>query len=242
MDFSLFVLPTICIALAFILTKGNAKYLLAGYNTLSATDREKVVLDGYLHLFKRFHLFLGLSLLIVTLLLSRISPNFTDIVQVLSMIGGYSFFVYKSVWYFNPSRMQYGFSAAVSGMLALIAVVVLYFSVISFKESELKIDGDQLEITGIYGVTIDRENLTEVRILDQMPHIRSRTNGFNGGVYRKGNFRLDDGSKVKLFVNTTAKSFLLLKTTRGSIYFSSKEADLNAEYKRVSAWVGVGNT
>lgn len=49
------------IAIGFIVTEHNAKYLLAGYNTMSEEGRKKVNLKSYLSHFRKFHLFLGLS-------------------------------------------------------------------------------------------------------------------------------------------------------------------------------------
>lgn len=242
MNFSIFILPGIFVGMAFIITKKNAKYLLSGYNTMSAADREKVDLDGYLRLFKRFHIFLGFSLLAITLLMRFISPNLTEIFTVVYPIGAYGFFIFKSNHFFNPTNFQKGFSRVVSGVLAVGALVIVYFLVISFKETEVKIQGNQLELTGIYGIKIDKKNITDIRLIDQMPRISSRTNGFNGGSYRKGNFRMSDGSRAKLFINQNTKSYLLLKTRSGDVYYSSEDADMAAQYQRIRAWAGMPNS
>ena len=242
MNFSMFFLPSIFVVIAFIITKKNAKYLLSGYNTMSELEREKVDLDAYLRLFKRFHIFLAVSLLAITFFLSMVSENVGDVFPIIYIFCAYAFFGFKSIRFFNPSRLILRFSHVISSFLVVGAGAVLYFSLISFKESELKIQGDLLELTGIYGVKIDKKNLTEVRIIGQMPRITSRTNGFNGGVYRKGNFRLSDRRSVKLFINTNSKSFLLLRTLSGDIYFSSNNVDLAELYRRVRAWAGLGST
>jgi len=241
MNLSMFILPAIFVGIAFMITKDNAKYLLSGYNTMSTSEREKVDLSGYLRFFRRFHLFLAFSLLAVTLLLNLLSINMADVISIMYILFAYGFFGFKSIRYFNPSRFLLRFSHVISSFLLVAALVILYFGIISFKESEISIQGDQLEVTGMYGLKIDRKNLTEVRLLDQMPSISSRINGFNGGSYRKGNFRMGDRSRAKLFINQNTKSYLLLKTLIGDVYYSSTDVDMEAEYRRIRAWAGFVN-
>jgi ABC-type transport system involved in multi-copper enzyme maturation permease subunit len=67
MEFVFIIICVLFIALAFILTENNAKYLLAGYNTMSPEERKKVDIKGLIAYFKRFFIFLGVSLMIVGL-------------------------------------------------------------------------------------------------------------------------------------------------------------------------------
>lgn len=52
-------------SLAFILTKDNAQYYLAGYNTMPKEQREQIDIEAYLRMFKKTHIILGLSTLIL---------------------------------------------------------------------------------------------------------------------------------------------------------------------------------
>lgn len=67
MEFVFIIISVLFIALAFILTENNAKHLLAGYNTMSPVERKKVDIKGLIAYFKRFFIFLGVSLMIVGL-------------------------------------------------------------------------------------------------------------------------------------------------------------------------------
>ena len=67
MELVFIIICVLFIALAFILTENNAKYLLAGYNTMSPEERKKVDIKGLIAYFKRFFIFLGVSLMIVGL-------------------------------------------------------------------------------------------------------------------------------------------------------------------------------
>lgn len=57
MEFVFIIICVLFIALAFILTENNAKYLLAGYNTMSPEERKKVDIKGLIAYFKSFLFF-----------------------------------------------------------------------------------------------------------------------------------------------------------------------------------------
>jgi hypothetical protein len=65
-----FALSLMFVAIGYLITEANAKYLLAGYNTLSEEERRAVALRPYLAYFRKFHLFLGVSFLLVGLALT----------------------------------------------------------------------------------------------------------------------------------------------------------------------------
>ena len=65
MIYGMIGLSLVFVAIGFIVTESNAKYLLSGYNSMSEEDRKKVDLHSYLQKFKKFHVGLGLSFLII---------------------------------------------------------------------------------------------------------------------------------------------------------------------------------
>lgn len=70
--------------IGLILTESNARYLLAGYNTMSEEERSKFDIRSYLVLFRKFHLFLGISFIVFSLLIFYKS---TEMYLVLFMAG-----------------------------------------------------------------------------------------------------------------------------------------------------------
>ena len=75
------------VALAFGINKNNAKYLLAGYNTMSKDDREKFDIDDFLIFFKNFFLQISIySTLIFILLFILFDPVVSIIGYTMSII------------------------------------------------------------------------------------------------------------------------------------------------------------
>ena len=54
-------------SLAFILTKDNAQYYLAGYNTMPKEQREQIDIEAYLRMFKKAYFILSLSTLMLAI-------------------------------------------------------------------------------------------------------------------------------------------------------------------------------
>ena len=84
-------------SLAFILTKDNAQYYLAGYNTMSKEQREQIDIEAYLTMFKQAHITLAISTLllgVVGLLWfgDRVAALFISIYPLLF----YGYFLFKT--------------------------------------------------------------------------------------------------------------------------------------------------
>jgi hypothetical protein len=55
--------------IGMMLTDQNARYLLSGYNTLNAEEQKKVDIKSYVASFRKFHIGLAASFLIIELVL-----------------------------------------------------------------------------------------------------------------------------------------------------------------------------
>ena len=63
------------LALGFVLTPGNARYVLAGYNMMSEEERAKIDIEGLVGYFRKFHLWFGLSFIAIGLLLNLLQSE-----------------------------------------------------------------------------------------------------------------------------------------------------------------------
>ena len=88
----------IYISLGIFINSENARYLLAGYNTMSDVERSKFDIDSYLYFFKRFFKGLAVSLLPIWILLDIfVGLGAGIVVWILVQIPAYSYFVFRSV-------------------------------------------------------------------------------------------------------------------------------------------------
>lgn len=211
------------IVMAFLVTTNNAKYLLSGYNTMSEAEREKVDINAYIPYFKKFHLFLGISFISLGLLLHyTIGATASAIFMGIYPILAYVYFMWESTKFWKGSTKKWNKFGIYVLVGTLILVVGLF--AIGFKENHLIIAADSIQFQGSYGETISPSEIKSVTLVNELPKITSKANGFAVGNIRKGYFKTIAGEKVKLILNSDSNEYLLITKLNGEkIYFSAKE-------------------
>jgi hypothetical protein len=212
------------ISMAFLVTEKNAKYLLSGYNTMSEEERQKVAIQSYIPYFRKFHLFLGISFIAFGLLLHvGIGESASGIFIGVYPILAYIYFIKESSKYWKGSGNKWN----KIGLYVLVGTFILIIGLFTmgFRENKILITVDRIELQGIYGETFKPASIKSVALVDQLPNISSKTNGFALGPIKKGLFRTKDGENVKLILNSLNAPFLLItKNDNSKIYFSAKES------------------
>lgn len=239
MLFVAFGLSFVFFSLGFIITPNNAKYALSGYNTMTEAERAKIDIVSYLKFFKRFHIFLGVSLFAGTVLLSLVNNNWASMFMVSFPLAAYAWMILKGSGMFPMSKSKTLSSYVVAALLVGISVFVLITEVQDFKSSELVLTGNELEITGSYGISLKKEEILENRIVEQLPEtgfLLLKVNGSAAGDYAKGRFKLKDKRVVWLFVNRKVKPLLFLSTAKGDVYYNADELDIRALNAKISKW------
>jgi hypothetical protein len=211
------------VALGFIVTENNSKYLLSGYNTMNEEDRKKVDIKAYIPYFRKFHIFLGISFLILgTSLTYLINESAGGIFLAVYPILAYIYFIATS------SKYSKGLSTKWNkiGVIVLIGTLLFVIGLVGygFKENKITIDSESIVFNGSYGETLTPSEIQSIELVDQLPKITSKTNGFALGTINKGYFKTNNGEIVKLILNADNKPIILLIKTDGKkIYYSAKD-------------------
>ncbi|MEO6686867.1 MAG: DUF3784 domain-containing protein [Dyadobacter sp.] len=231
------IISVVFASLGFLVTKNNARYILSGYNLMSEQQRSLVDIDEYLRFFKQFHLFLGVSTFILVLGTCLFNRNLAAIILGIYPLLAYCFFIVKGSDYFPNVKNRKLWTRIVVGILLLTTCGVGYLFANGFRDSEILFEKDNLEITGMYGEKISRDKILDVKLVDELPNITIKSNGFAAGDFRKGYFKTNDRKTVTLFVNKKAKPYLLLMTTTEEIYFSSIDVASHDLLTQIENWV-----
>ncbi len=222
MLYTLLGISLLFIGIGFLLTENNAKYLLSGYNTMNKEERKHFDLKKYLPYFKKFHIALGVSLLILGLLLHYgVSETASGIFLGVYPIIAYIYFIKKSNTYWTGKQNQWN----KIGIYILIGTLALIIGLLAMglKESHLQIAHNKIEFQGLYGETLRPSDIKSIGLTNTLPKIKSKSNGFALGDTKKGHFRTQDGEAIKLILNSNTKPYLLITTKNNEkIYFSSK--------------------
>lgn len=93
-----------------------------------------------------------------------------------------------------------------------------------FKENELSLNSESIEINGIYGETLKRSEIQSIEVVSKLPEITLRTNGFALGTTNKGYFKTEKGEIIKLILNSDNAPYILFTMANGKkIYYSAKQ-------------------
>lgn len=219
-------LSALFIVIGKLITVDNAKYYLSGFNTMSKEEQSKIDLPIYITFFRKFHIFLGLTCLIIGLILlqflnEKVSVLFVAIYPILA----YIYFGWKSIKLTNGIQAKTAKISMIVLFVTACLVVLLMF--VGTTESKLKYSENYFEIEGMYGDRYDYQDVTSISLLDSLPKIKRKTNGFAVKPVYKGYFKTDSSEKVKLMLNSDQRPliYILLKDGR-KIYYSA-ESDSN---------------
>lgn len=221
------------IAIGFIITKRNAKYLLSGYNTMNETQRAKVDIEAYITFFKRFHIFLGISLFIIGATLqyfmnTTVSGIFIGVYPILA----YTYLILKKAKYSK------GINQRQKKLSLLIIIIVFLFMggilIDGFRDNNITFTPYKLEINGDYGETLQKKDIAKITIVNQLPKIAYKTNAFALGSYKKGYFKTKNGEIVKMFINANNGPYILfLKQNGEKIYYSTNKKSLKVLLSKI---------
>ena len=222
MIYVLVAISLLFFAVGYILTENNAKYLLSGYNTMSEEDRKKVDISSFVIYYRKFHVFLSISLLIGGLITnSLISEVACGIFLGTYPILAYIYFIWNSRRFsseLNTSSNKVGII-----VLAATLIFVLVLFGYGFKENQLLVNNDSIEFTGPYGEKIANEDIQSIELVNSLPKVNFKRNGFALGSMNKGYFKTDDGVIIKLLLNSDSYPIILIgKKSGDKIYYSAK--------------------
>jgi len=233
------ILSLIFGSIGFIVTKNNAKYILSGYNTMSEADRAKVDIDRYLSFFKRFHVFLGVSLFTGTTLISFLNNNWASAFMIMYPLFAYLYLIIWGNLFYNNSKTRKVSTYFACGILVVVIIIIGFTQLSSYKSNDLILSNKTLEINGMYGMTIQKQDILKMKLVNALPAISYKSNGFAAGDYAKGSFKAKNGKTIKLFVNKSIRPTLWLETMQGDIYYNSEDEDMARLYKKIMQWRGL---
>ena len=226
------------ILFAFIISEKNAFKYLSVFNSLSQNDRKLFDLPSFIRFFRRFHLFLGISYILFSLLLFRMmKENVAGIFMAVYPLLAYLFFLsYGQKYSKNTAASRYNRIGIFVLIFSLLFIFFIFFS--GFRDSGLLIKEDRLNIEGIYKTEIKYSDLQSIELIDQLPAIKHRRNGIALGSVNKGWFTTRDGQNVKLILNSGQCPIIRIKTISGEIiFFSSAKEDNSLIFNELEASV-----
>ncbi len=221
------------IGIGILVKHGKAYDLIAGYNTMSKEDKAHFDIEGYATFFRNFFVGLGLAIVIGFYLFYWMGWEEIAFGWVISS-------VFLTLPYLLIRGQKYNQSATRQKTkkyngIAIIFLGLVFIGVIALIGKgmippSVTFQDNELEISGIYGVKIPADEIAAVTLMDQLPDVLVKTNGYNFANTLKGNFRLKEIGKGKLFIQKDVPPFVKIDLEKSGyliINYEDPEATRN---------------
>lgn len=226
-------LSILFVLVGFMVTEKNAKYLLSGYNTMSKEDQALVDIKSFIPFFRKFHIYLAGSFLFFGLGIhyvfgEEVSGIFLGVYPILA----YIYFIWKSQSFSKAPTRKWEKGALLITCLVLIVVASMFFK--GFKELEISYTPDTITIDGMYGEALSKAQITSITLVDEIPSISYRSNGFSLGSVHKGFYKTKDGETIKLLLDSDQKPLIyFLMKDDSKLFYSSKSSSNTDIYEEL---------
>jgi|GEM_PF-896725 len=203
----------------FVVNKETAKYLLSGYNRLSEIERNNFNLNGYLKFLKTFLIILSVSYLLFGLMIQYSFER--DVLIIYSvlypLVGLLLMLILASS--FQKKKKEKNLLLTVGPLLVITIIIAIF---IGMKTSKVTIEKDYIDISGPYGEQLFYKDMLEVKVVAS-PQQTRKISGFQLDNYRKGEFQLSNGERVKII---SGKDSCLMIVTARKKYMLDFNSDL----------------
>ena len=224
--------------IAIVVGVFKQSWFIAGVNTMSKKEKEKMDLD---YLSKQFGIFFGIFGLFM--LLCPFLYDFLNLkhehramillISTLSFCGFLIFWlnVVKKDRIYNKKTTEQTQSIDIPTkkwrkILPLSIVVpvglLIYFG---YKEPKVIIDTNAFKLNGLYGVNLPFTEIAEADTIvwSKMPAISIRTNGISLHKVNRGKFKTTSGEKIHLSIHCGVSPVIRIVKQDGSVYYINRK-------------------
>jgi hypothetical protein len=186
--------------------------LIAGYNTMSKKQKEKVDIEGLSIFMRNGLIVIGLIVIIGYIALTSLGQHVSIDFFIPSVI-----LIGVVFLFFNAKKFDQNEGGLVKSKMKSVFMIVILVFVIGMIGNGLiptgyEINNDCVKFTGDYGTEIKVSDIASISLIDKMPSIKARTNGLGLGTIRKGFFTVEDQGKCRLFLHSYQGPFVKIST------------------------------
>lgn len=188
--------------------------LISGYNTLPKKEKQKVDIKALSKTMQLHMFWMGILMIAGTTIFSLLK------MQLAASLTLFIVPVAGSILMFVKSQKKYPFKSKGGrwgiGITAVTLISVIILLLYGMQTARMQFLQDQIVLSGMYGISIDKTAIKEFQLIDTIPAIVIRTNGFAMGKVRKGWFRLEDWGQCRLFLHGYEPPYILIEDFSGN--------------------------
>ncbi|MBS4201810.1 DUF3784 domain-containing protein [Bacillus sp. FJAT-49732] len=210
--------------LTYLIVKKKEYSLISGFLNRPKEEQEYLIQNGYMealgNIFKiTFYLFA--ATFIAGLLPIPYGFEIGLAIFLLALLGGL-------IWmqkYEVPHKRKKMYWIT-GGIMAVTIALVGGLTIAGWVDNEVTVNQENFKISGMYGVEWTIEDITSVELLEELPEVIMKSNGFAASGQLKGRFQLEEpyGSGL-LFVNGKNKPYLYVTTKKDYLILNRKNSE-----------------
>lgn len=221
------ILSLLFILIGLSISKYKCYWLISGYNTSSKDEKRNVDIEEVAKHIARMCYLIALIIFFGSIITTYFEISFFPFAfLIVAMIFGYLFYIQK----FDHNKK----SMAETIFIVVIAFITFAIMLITFSSgkelNKIKVTDTSIIIEGNFGTSIKKQDIKEVVLVDTLPEIALRVNGYSdGSAVRKGDFKLENGDKIKLYTQSKDGPFIKISTVNVDIYINYKDRNETIE-------------
>ena len=200
--------------------------LIAGYNTMSARDKAKVDIDGLSTMMRNTFIILGVlvALSYPLMALFVLEQHVLGAVITISIFGCFIMVLLAQTFKDRTQKSKKIKTVRIVFIAFIfIALATLIFGFLWYgtKAPDISISSNKISVTGLYATSV---KVKSIELVDSIPKILLRTNGFSYGGILKGSFKLEEYGVSKLFLLAIKGPYIVVKTDAKKLIIINRQS------------------
>ena len=209
--------------LTYLVVKKQDYSLISGFYNRPEEEQQQLIENGYPQAIGRL-LFYTFIILFISVILALFQiPYGFEIGMLLFLIVLLGGSIYVQKYELKHKRKKYYWITGIVAAIVITFVIVLGY--LGLEEHDVIINDRQLKVTGLYGVEWPIDEIDRVKLLDELPDVVAKSNGFAAFNRLKGSFRLKEpyGGGGKLFVYKGRAPYVYIEKDDDYIILNQKD-------------------
>ncbi|MBP1868613.1 DUF3784 domain-containing protein [Clostridium tertium] len=201
--------------------------MISGYNTQSKEEKARVDIEKVAKHMGRMCYLIAFIIFIGAIISDYFEISIIPFVIILIIII-FGYLIYLQRFDHNKKSKAEIIVMIIIGFITF-SILIITFS-FGNEPNDLIIKDEAIVIDGSYGTTLKRKDIKSIELVDDIPEIRIRSNGYSdGGVIKKGDFKLKSGEKVKLYIQSNKGPYIKISTINFDVYINYKDVSLTKQ-------------
>lgn len=242
----IFFAAILCVVLGIMIKYFKCYWLIAGYNTMPEEKRKNVDIESLGRFIGNYMLLLGLLLAIGGVLLYAgyktlgiiliVFPQFILTPYVLIRSQKYDKNLVEADGSMKKSaKVMY---RIIVGVIAFVFIITLGMILYGAKEPNITVTNEKIKIGGMYASVVYMEDIEDTLLLNTIPEVLKKNDGFDFGNILKGQFTLENIGKGKVYINNGKSPYLYLRLKNGYVIINFRNNEKTQElYNEINSLI-----